>query len=279
MLADVLDDDGAATAKEIGDAATYVHLDVSSEESWEAAVEACGGVLHVLVNNAGVLGPFSPITKTSMDELRRTVDINLYGTFLGIKHGGALIAKSGGGAIVNISSISGMWGTPYAAAYTASKWAIRGLTKAAALELGRDGVRVNSVHPGGVKTPMTAAMGDDGDSDWYRRLPIPRIGTPEDIAGAVLFLASDDAAYITGAELLIDGGTLAGDISLLPPAKTTELAVETLAATRLHRQFEEGCCQSPRRALAVAFCGASSARSGHQGGAKTVRSSPSTPSA
>jgi 3alpha(or 20beta)-hydroxysteroid dehydrogenase len=95
---------------------------------------------------------------------------------------------------------------------------MRGLTKAAALELGRSGIRVNSVHPGGVKTPMTAAVGDDGDSDWYKRLPIPRIGTVDDVAAAVLFLASDEAAYITGAELLVDGGTLAGDLSLMPPA-------------------------------------------------------------
>ena len=180
-------------AKEIGDAATYVHLDVTDEASWEAAIDACGGALHVLVNNAGVLGPFTPIVKTSIDQLRQTLDINLIGTFLGLKHGGALIGRSGGGAIVNISSISGMWGTPYASSYTASKWAIRGLTKVAAMELGRMGVRVNSIHPGGVKTPMTAAVGDEGDSDWYKRLPIPRIGTVDDIAGAVLFLASDDA--------------------------------------------------------------------------------------
>ena len=218
VLGDVLDDEGAVVAKEIGDAATYVHLDVTDESSWEAAVGACDGALHVLVNNAGVLGPFTPIVKTSIDQLRQTLDINLIGTFLGLKHGGALIGASGGGAIVNISSISGMWGTPYAAAYTASKWAIRGLTKAAAVELGRNGIRVNSVHPGGVKTDMTAAMGDDGSTDWYKRLPVPRIGTVDDIAGAVLFLASDDAAYITGTELVIDGGTLAGDLSLIPPA-------------------------------------------------------------
>jgi 3alpha(or 20beta)-hydroxysteroid dehydrogenase len=217
IVADVLDDDGAVTAKEIGDAARYVHLDVSDEASWESAVADLDS-LHVLVNNAGVLGPFTPILKTSIDQLRRTLDINLIGTFLGLKHAGGKIAKSGGGAIVNISSISGMWGTPFAASYTASKWAMRGLTKAAALELGRSGIRVNSVHPGGVKTPMTAAVGDDGDSDWYKRLPIPRIGTVDDVAAAVLFLASDEAAYITGAELLVDGGTLAGDLSLMPPA-------------------------------------------------------------
>jgi len=217
IVADVLDDEGAVTAKELGEDASYAHLDVADEASWDAVV---GGLdaLHVLVNNAGILGPFTPIVKTSLEELRRTLDINLVGTFLGLKHGGRKIGKSGGGAIVNISSISGMWGTPFAASYTASKWAIRGLTKAAALELGRSGVRVNSVHPGGVKTPMTAAVGDDGDSDWYKRLPIPRIGTVDDVAAAVLFLASAEAAYITGAELLVDGGTLAGDLSLLPPA-------------------------------------------------------------
>jgi 3alpha(or 20beta)-hydroxysteroid dehydrogenase len=216
LIADVLDDDGAVTAKEIGHDARYVHLDVSDESSWEAAIGTLDE-LHVLVNNAGVLGPFTPILKTSIDELRRTLDINLIGTFLGLKHGGRKIVARGGGAIVNISSISGMWGTPFAAAYTASKWGMRGLTKTAALEFGRSGVRVNSVHPGGVKTPMTAAMGDEGDSDWYKRLPIPRIGTVDDIAAAVLFLASDEAAYITGAELVVDGGTLAGDLNLLPP--------------------------------------------------------------
>ena len=217
VIADLLDEDGEVLAKEIGDAARFAHLDVTDEPSWEAVVGRCER-LDVLVNNAGVLGPFTPIVKTKLDDFRRTLDINLIGTFLGLKHGGGAISRSGGGAIVNISSISGMWGTPYASSYTASKWAIRGLTKVAALELGRSGVRVNSIHPGGVKTPMSAAMGDDGSSDWYKRLPIPRIGTVDDIAGAVLFLASDEATYINGAELLIDGGTLAGDLSLLPPA-------------------------------------------------------------
>jgi 3alpha(or 20beta)-hydroxysteroid dehydrogenase len=219
VLGDVLDEEGEAAAAAIGDAASYVHLDVTDESSWEAAVAACGGALHVLVNNAGILGTFTPLVKTELADFRKAIDVNLVGTFLGIKHGGAAIGDSGGGAIVNISSISGMWGTPFAGSYVSSKWAIRGLTKTAALELGRKGIRVNSIHPGGVKTPMTAAVGDDGENDWYARLPISRIGTVDDIAGAVLFLASDDAAYISGTELVIDGGTLAGDLSLLPPGR------------------------------------------------------------
>lgn len=217
VLADVLDDEGAAAAEAIGAAARYVHLDVSDEASWEAAVDGLDA-LHVLVNNAGVLGGFATITNTSIDDLRRIIDINLIGTFLGLKHGGRAIASSGGGAIVNISSVSGMWGVPFAGAYTATKWGVRGITKVAALELGRKGIRVNSVHPGGVKTPMTAAVGDDGESGWYDRLPVPRIGTADDVAGAVLFLASDEAAYITGTELVVDGGSVAGDIAMMPPA-------------------------------------------------------------
>jgi 3alpha(or 20beta)-hydroxysteroid dehydrogenase len=211
VVADVLDEEGQATAASVG--GRYVHLDVSSEEEWKAAVDGLDE-LHVLVNNAGILGAFAHIVKSDVEAFRRTIDINLVGTFLGLKHGGRKIGAGGGGAIVNISSISGMWGTPFAAAYVSSKWAIRGLTKTAALELGRSGIRVNSVHPGGVLTPMTQDL-DDGSAPWYQKLPVPRIGTVDDIAGAVLFLCSDEAAYITGTELVIDGGTLAGDLNLL----------------------------------------------------------------
>jgi len=147
------------------------------------------------------------------------LSINLVGPFLGIKTAAPAIGDSGGGSIVNISSTAGMWGVPFAADYTASKFGVRGLTKVAALELGHDGIRVNSVHPGGVLTEMVKAVGDDGQSSYYKRLPAGRIGTPEDVTSLVLFLASDESAYCTGTEFVIDGGMQAGDLQLMPPPK------------------------------------------------------------
>jgi len=220
VLGDVLEDEGNAVAAELGDAAVFVPLDVTSEQNWNeavaATVDAFGG-LNVLVNNAGVLGGFTPLVKTGLDDFLRVLQINLVGTFLGMKAAAPVMRDSGGGSIVNISSSAGMWGVPFGAAYTASKFGVRGITKTAALELGRDGIRVNSVHPGGVLTPMTRELGDDGTSDYYRRLPAGRIGTPEDVSNLVLFLASDESAYCTGTEFVVDGGMLAGDLQLLPP--------------------------------------------------------------
>jgi 3alpha(or 20beta)-hydroxysteroid dehydrogenase len=219
VIADLLDADGETVAKELGDSARYVHLDVTNEDDWIAAVaatvEAFGG-LHVLVNNAGVLGAFTPIEKSTVEHFMKVLSINLVGAFLGIKTGAAALRESGGGSIVNISSTAGMWGVPFAADYTASKFGVRGLTKVAALELGRDGIRVNSVHPGGVLTEMVKAVGDDGESDYYRKLPAGRIGSVDDIANLVLFLASDESAYCTGTEFVIDGGMQAGDLQLMP---------------------------------------------------------------
>ncbi|MEY2465039.1 MAG: 3alpha(or 20beta)-hydroxysteroid dehydrogenase [Acidimicrobiaceae bacterium] len=219
VIADVLDAEGEAVAKELGDAAQYVHLDVTNEDDWVAAVTATVdtfGGMHVLVNNAGILGAFTPIEKSTVEHFTRVLSINLIGAFLGIKSGAAALRVSGGGSIVNISSTAGMWGVPFAADYTSSKFGVRGLTKVAALELGRDGIRVNSVHPGGVLTEMVKAVGDDGESDYYRKLPAGRIGTVDDIANLVLFLASDESAYCTGTEFVIDGGMQAGDLQLMP---------------------------------------------------------------
>jgi 3alpha(or 20beta)-hydroxysteroid dehydrogenase len=222
VIGDVLDAEGEAVAADLGDDGAFVKLDVTSEEAWQEAVnstvDAFGG-LHVLVNNAGVLGGFTPLVRTSLEDFMRAININLVGTFLGMRTAVPAMRESGGGAIVNISSTAGMWGVPFGAGYTASKFGVRGMTKTAALEFGRYKIRVNSVHPGGVATDMTAAVGDTGDSDYYRAIPAGRIGTVDDIANLVLFLASDESAYCTGTEFVIDGGMQAGDVRLLPPPK------------------------------------------------------------
>ena len=222
VIGDILEAEGEAVAHELGDDAVFLKLDVTSEEAWgevvASAVDAFGG-LHVLVNNAGILGAFTPLVDSSVEHFMKVLSINLVGPFLGIKTAAPAIRDSGGGSIVNISSTAGMWGVPFAADYTASKFGVRGLTKVAALELGHDGIRVNSVHPGGVLTEMVKAVGDDGQSSYYTRLPAGRIGTPEDVTNLVLFLASDESAYCTGTEFVIDGGMQAGDLQLMPPPK------------------------------------------------------------
>jgi 3alpha(or 20beta)-hydroxysteroid dehydrogenase len=217
LIGDVLDAEGEALAKELGDACTYRRLDVTSEADWQAAVSQLKddwGRLDVLVNNAGILRT-GLIEHTSVDDFEGVMRVNLTGTFLGIKSSIAAMRESGGGSIVNISSLAGVSGVAGIPAYVSSKYAIRGLTKAAALELGRQGIRVNSVHPGGVATAMTGS-GVIGESDveaTYGAFPISRIGQPEEVANMVLFLASDESAYCTGAEYLVDGGAMAGRLA------------------------------------------------------------------
>jgi len=220
VLADVLDAEGEAVAKDIGDGARFLHLDVTDEEGWQLVVAATTetfGSPTVLVNNAAILA-FNSILHMPAEDFRRVIDINLTGAFLGIKTVGRPMKKSGtGGSIINISSNGGMEGLPMLPAYSASKWAIRGLSRSAAMELGPAGIRVNTVHPGGIDTPMTRFGGDSDDSmaAFYRKLPLGRQGTVEDVAPVVLFLASDEARYVTGSEYVVDGGHLAGDNSLL----------------------------------------------------------------
>jgi 3alpha(or 20beta)-hydroxysteroid dehydrogenase len=221
VIGDVLVDEGEAVARDLGDACTFTSLDVTDEASWAGALDVADtayGALHVLVNNAGILR-FGAITTMPVEELRQVLEVNVVGVFLGMKAAAPVIERSGGGSIVNISSVGGMWGIPFAGAYTASKYAVRGLTKSAALELGRKGIRVNSVHPGGVDTAMTRfeGMGDAEMAGFYAKLPIPRVGTVDDVANLVLFLASDESAYCTGAEFLVEGGATAGDLSLYDP--------------------------------------------------------------
>jgi 3alpha(or 20beta)-hydroxysteroid dehydrogenase len=212
VLGDVLDDDGEALATELGGPHAYVHLDVSREADWAAAIEAAQGrgPLRVLVNNAGIIRP-AAIEDTSLDDYLSVIHVNQVGCFLGMRMCVGPIRDHGGGAIVNISSIDGMRGSNGLISYAASKWAVRGMTKVAAMEFGRFGVRVNSVHPGGVNTIMgNPAQMKELETVPYRFQPIARIGESSEIAEAVLFLASDAASYITGTELVVDGGTTTG---------------------------------------------------------------------
>ncbi|WP_439658888.1 glucose 1-dehydrogenase [Lentzea sp. HUAS TT2] len=211
MITDVLDDQGKALAAELG--AEYCHLDVSSEDEWAEAVAftvQTFGDITVLVNNAGILH-FSALAETKLADYQRVIGINQVGTFLGMRSVVSSMKAAGGGSIVNVSSVEGLGGMPYLVAYTASKFAIRGMTKVAAMELGQHGIRVNSVHPGAIDTPMVSeALGRPIDvSPIGKKLALRRIGQPEDVANVVLFLASDDSAYCTGGEFVVDGGATA----------------------------------------------------------------------
>jgi 3alpha(or 20beta)-hydroxysteroid dehydrogenase len=214
VIADVSDDAGKQLAGELGDAAYFRHLDVSSEQDWSSAVDEAVqtfGAVHVLVNNAGVLH-FSAVEETKLADYERVVRINQFGCFLGMRAVIPAMTAAGGGSIVNVSSVEGLAGMPYTVAYAASKFAIRGMTKVAALELGARGIRVNSVHPGMIDTKMVqdAIGGHEVDlSPVTRKLALKRVGHAEEIANLVLFLASDRSSYSTGAEFVADGGSTA----------------------------------------------------------------------
>jgi 3alpha(or 20beta)-hydroxysteroid dehydrogenase len=214
VLGDVLDADGEAVAASIGAAARYVHLDVSTEEGWDSAMDVVrsfgGGGLDVLVNNAAILRP-AAIEDTSLADYMSVIGVNQIGCFLGMRAAMPLMRDSGGGSIVNISSIDGIGSKNGLISYTASKFAIRGMTKTAAMEWGRFGIRVNSLHPGGVNTVMgNPIMAKELETIPYQQQAIQRIGYPDEIAAAVAFLASDEASYVTGTELVVDGGWMAG---------------------------------------------------------------------
>ncbi len=208
VVADVLDEPGHEVASRVG--GLYAHLDVTSQSSWAAVMAAVReryGRLDALVNNAGVLG-FSPVGATSLEEWERIIAVNLTGVFLGMEAAVPDLRATGGGVIVNISSTAGIQGYGGLAPYVASKWGVRGLTKAAALDLAPDRIRVVSVHPGGVRTPMTDPIASDA---MYARQPIPRIGEPEEIARLVVFLIAE-ATYSTGTEFIADGGATVGQV-------------------------------------------------------------------
>jgi len=213
VLADILDDRGETLAHELGPNALYTRLDVSSQDAWHAAVNLTKqrfGKLDTLVNNAGIL-KVAPILNTDLETYIDVIRINQVGCFLGMKIAGAAIIEAGGGSIVNTSSIAGLWGAPYSVAYVASKFAIAGMTKTAALEFCKLGVRVNSVHPGVVDTDMAHGFEGIDPEEVSKGLPLGRIGRPEEIAKLILFLASDDSGFCTGSAFTADGGAMAGE--------------------------------------------------------------------
>ena len=217
LLVDRRDDDGAAVAAAIdpsGSRAAYVSADVTSEDDWArivAEVEERFGGLDVLVNNAGIIRVV-PLLETDPDLFRKVLDTNLVSAFLGIRAATPLLQRRGGGSIINVSSPQGIEGRANMAAYTASKFGVRGLTRTAAIELGPLGIRVNCVVPGPVRTAMTERKGwTDEDYDRaYGNYPLGRMGRPEEVAAVSVFLASDESSFCTGADFVADGGVLAG---------------------------------------------------------------------
>ena len=215
VVADLLDEEGRAVAESIGPSARFAHLDVSASDDWSRAVELAEaefGPLDVLVNNAGIAPAGSDLATTDEALLRKVIDVNLIGVFLGMRAVFESMCAAGGGSIVNISSTAGMRGVDRSIPYAATKWAVRGMTKTAALEYGRHGIRVNSVHPGVIDTPMVSwdRLGTTAQRSVVADLPIDRIGTVDEVARMVAFLASDASSYSTGAEFVVDGGSLAG---------------------------------------------------------------------
>jgi 3alpha(or 20beta)-hydroxysteroid dehydrogenase len=219
VVSDVLEAEGEALVKEIGESAIFVRLDVTQEADWQAAVNAAAatfGKLDVLVNNAGIVRAM-PLTLMDVAEFRLVTEINQVGVFLGMKSVAGAMTAAGGGSIINISSIDGLQGTPFLCAYTATKFAVRGMTKVAALELVGQNIRVNSIHPGGVSTPMCEELPgltrEQVEGLVAQSVPMRRIAQPDEIAKMALFLASDDSSYCTGAEFVVDGGATCGAIA------------------------------------------------------------------
>src|ERR1700694_216999 len=206
VIGDILDDEGKALADDLGDAARFVHLDVTQPDQWKAAVATAVqefGKLNVLVNNAGIVNG-SPLHKFDLTKWQQILDVNLTGTFLGMQVAVEPMIAAGGGSIINVSSIEGLRGAPWGPGYVGSTWGVRGLAKSAALELASHNIRVNSIHPGLVRPPMTKNIPDD-----MVTIPLGRPADPIEVSTFVLFLASDESSYATGTEFVMDGGLVA----------------------------------------------------------------------
>lgn len=213
VIADVADEPGELLAKELGEAAYFQHHDVGDEASWQSTVAAAEerfGLVTVLVNNAGLLR-FGEIVKMTLDDFDLLYRVNQRGVFLGMRAVIPGMKAAGGGSIVNTSSTEGLGGMATLTGYVGTKFAVRGMTKAAAMELGRRSIRVNSVHPGMIDTPMTQAHGGREllDAVAVAKVPLRRTGEPSDVAPLYVYLASDESSYVTGAEISIDGGVTA----------------------------------------------------------------------
>ena len=212
VIGDILEDEGKRVEAEInetGGEAIFVHLDVTSESEWQRAVSMAAtrfGALDILVNNAGI-SAHGKVEDTTVEDWDRVMDVNAKGVFLGTKAAIPEMRKAGGGSIINISSQLGLVGTDSSSPqYQSSKGAVRLLTKATAIQYAGEGIRVNSVHPGPIITPMTEQSRSDPDSRHLSRVPLGRYGEPEEVAYAVIYLASDESSYVTGSELVVDGG-------------------------------------------------------------------------
>lgn len=214
ILGDINDKAGSELAKELGANALFVKQDVAKIDDWKTLLregEKRFGAVNVLVNNAGILGALAPTTELSEAEFLRVCSINQTGVFLGMQAVLPGMIKAGGGSIVNISSIAGLvaiYGAPNLA-YVASKFAVRGMTKQVAVEYGDKNIRVNSVHPGYIKTPMMVAATDENGGEALAQIPLKRMADPSEVSNLVVFLASDESAFISGAEHVIDGGMTA----------------------------------------------------------------------
>ena len=207
-ITDVLAAEGRALVAELGERTVFFAHDVSSDAAWAEAVAATVkvfGRLDILVNNAGVYEPAS-IVEADLAGVERQIRINQFGTFLGMRHALAPLRAAGGGSIVNLSSIAGQLGFPGAAAYVGTKWAVRGMTKTAALEFAPDHIRVNSVHPGFIDTPMIEHNTAEANEAGVAATPLKRMGQPGEIAAAVAWLAGPESGFVTGTELTVDGG-------------------------------------------------------------------------
>lgn len=207
VIADVMEDEGQAVADELGERAVFVPLDVTDETQWGEAVDVTlrtFGAIDVLVNNAGIANA-APIEHLTTEKWNAVIAVNLTGTFFGCRAVVPVMKKQASGSIINISSVEGMRGSAGLHGYTAAKYGVRGLAASLAVELGPFGIRVNSVHPGFISTSMTSRI-DPAHLD----IPLGRPGVPEDLAGTIVFLASDASSFTSGAEFVVDGGMIAG---------------------------------------------------------------------